>query len=359
MKTTLDNWFKLKRGYRHGDKTFYSDFHLGVDLIVPIGTPVYAPADGKITNSFKGSQGGNMLWYEFDKYIMRVMHLRDLALIGDYKQGSIIGYTGNTGLSTAPHAHIDISYKPFNLNNKLNFIDPELFFNNMKQRILVLKKSNHNNLLPAIELVKQRIKTQTNGELIVEIDFQETDMSFRSQNIDIGGGQIRKVVYAEDIDKEAKAGYDVVCFVFDSDKTFTPYHNRNYSSNKGHFITQLPLLPVNTADWICDYFVHELLHAWFTMIQRFVYVRDSVHDQLAFDKIIKDLQPYYKYLITNMSNTKKIKDENSSTVGFLLPALSEDAYKSLAKNFGLTVALKPDGSIDWANEKLDGIYKLN
>lgn len=72
-------------------------------------------------------------------------------------------------------------------------------------------------------------------------------------------------------------------------------------------------------------------------------------------------QTGFKYNIKkiNMSNTLKFKDKNSSTAGFFLPALTEDAYKSLAKNFGLEVKLKADGSVDWANEKLDGTYQLN
>lgn len=66
----------------------------------------------------------------------------------------------------------------------------------------------------------------------------------------------------------------------------------------------------------------------------------------------------YNITVKNMSNTKKLKDKNSNTAGFFLPALSEDAYKSLANNFGLTVKLKPDGSVDWANEVMDGEFTL-
>lgn len=37
------------RGYRFGEKTFYSDFHLGTDYIVPPGTPIFAPAACEIS----------------------------------------------------------------------------------------------------------------------------------------------------------------------------------------------------------------------------------------------------------------------------------------------------------------------
>jgi len=134
MQYPLNNWEKLKRGYMFGVKTFYSNFHLGLDLIVPEGTPICAPVECDIIKSMRGIQGGNTLWArwadpEYDKLVMRCMHLHSLPSIGHFKEGEIIGYTGNTGTaSTGPHAHIDISKIDVNLNNIKNFIDPEVYF---------------------------------------------------------------------------------------------------------------------------------------------------------------------------------------------------------------------------------------
>jgi murein DD-endopeptidase MepM/ murein hydrolase activator NlpD len=139
MTFPLKNWPTVKRGYCFGDKTFYSKHHLGVDLIVPEGTEVYAPADCEITVAENFPQGGNTLWVVFDdedcgRLIMRCMHLQELKPLGKYAEGEVIGYTGNTGEYTdGPHLHLDISRHKVKLKNFSNFIDPEIYFSKIKQ----------------------------------------------------------------------------------------------------------------------------------------------------------------------------------------------------------------------------------
>jgi murein DD-endopeptidase MepM/ murein hydrolase activator NlpD len=134
MTYPLKNWEKAKRGYIFGQKTFYSSRHLGVDHIVPEGTPVYAPFDSEIVFSGTGVQGGNTIWVKFSDellgwLVMRCMHLSKLMPKGKYKEGDIIGYTGNTGKFTSgPHLHTDISRQKVQINNFKNFIDPEKYF---------------------------------------------------------------------------------------------------------------------------------------------------------------------------------------------------------------------------------------
>lgn len=134
MQYPLKNWQSAKRGYNFGDKTFYSDHHLGVDIIVPEGTDILAPADSEIIFSKEGEQGGNTIWVAFqDKLygylVMRCMHLRKLTPKGKYQEGEVIGHTGNTGKFTqGPHLHLDISRGKVSIKDFNNFIDPEEFF---------------------------------------------------------------------------------------------------------------------------------------------------------------------------------------------------------------------------------------
>lgn len=134
MRYPLKNWKKIKKGYRFGEKTFYSDFHLGTDYIVPEGTPVFAPANCEITLAGNFPEGGNTIHviFKHPRYgllVMRCLHLSKMSPPGKYKAGDILGATGNTGtLTKGPHLHIDISRNKLYLSNFKNFIDPEKFF---------------------------------------------------------------------------------------------------------------------------------------------------------------------------------------------------------------------------------------
>jgi murein DD-endopeptidase MepM/ murein hydrolase activator NlpD len=86
--------------------------HTGIDFTAPIGTPVYATADGVIEEiSIQFSGYGKMITINHGfGYQTRYAHLHDFAVRKGQKvkRGDLIGYVGNTGLSTAPHLHYEI-----------------------------------------------------------------------------------------------------------------------------------------------------------------------------------------------------------------------------------------------------------
>lgn len=124
----LENYFELKRTYRHGQKTFYSPKHFGVDIIVPVGTPLVAWDDVKVINRIVGNQGGLTLWVEWNGYIFRFLHLSEHGRIGSYKKGQLLGKTGNTGLSSAPHVHVDAWGKKGVTLKFEDCLDPDVIF---------------------------------------------------------------------------------------------------------------------------------------------------------------------------------------------------------------------------------------
>lgn len=86
--------------------------HTGIDFAAPIGTPIYATADGKVEEvSIKYSGYGKTVVIDHGfGYKTRYAHMHDFAIRQgqSVKRGELIGYVGNTGISTAPHLHYEV-----------------------------------------------------------------------------------------------------------------------------------------------------------------------------------------------------------------------------------------------------------
>ena len=98
------------RGNPYGDQRPYGR-HPGIDFVVPIGTPVIAPADGKVTEirNFDGPnpwQGGWVVQLSHaDGFHSAYLHLtKHKVEIGQpLKRGQLIGLSG---ASNSGHAHL-------------------------------------------------------------------------------------------------------------------------------------------------------------------------------------------------------------------------------------------------------------
>ncbi len=97
-------------GYKQGDRTWYGIDHKGVDLIIPKATPLYMPKYGEILDEYWGPQGGYRQEFMIDGAKHRFLHLNhSVVQSGFVEEGTLIAYSGNTGLlTTAPHLHWDI-----------------------------------------------------------------------------------------------------------------------------------------------------------------------------------------------------------------------------------------------------------
>ncbi len=86
--------------------------HTGIDFAAPIGTPIYAAADGVVDNieiSFTGYGKKVEIDHGFG-YRTRYAHMHAFAVRNGQhlKRGELIGFVGDTGLSTAPHLHYEV-----------------------------------------------------------------------------------------------------------------------------------------------------------------------------------------------------------------------------------------------------------
>ncbi len=119
--------------------------HAGLDFAAPLGTPIYATANGTITVAGNTGNGyGNHVvinhGYGYETLYGHMSRIKVRA--GQpIKRGEVIGWVGSTGKSTGPHCHYEV-------HKNGQKIDPVYFFYNdlsPEQYDLLLKKAASSN----------------------------------------------------------------------------------------------------------------------------------------------------------------------------------------------------------------------
>lgn len=113
-------------GNRNDPFTGLRDFHPGLDISAPLGTKILAPADGTVI--FAGVKGGygNAVTVDHGRGV--VTHYGHLdafnVRVGQaVRRGSVLGFVGSTGRSTAPHLHYEVWLNGSNQNPLLYILD--------------------------------------------------------------------------------------------------------------------------------------------------------------------------------------------------------------------------------------------
>ena len=90
-------------------------FHDAIDIIAPAGTPVVAVADGEIVKFWDSAAGGTTIYQisQDKKYFFYYAHLQrradGIAEKQPVRQGTVIGYVGDTGNATPGNYHLHFS----------------------------------------------------------------------------------------------------------------------------------------------------------------------------------------------------------------------------------------------------------
>ncbi len=106
-------------GYRVDPVTHQYALHTGIDIGVPMGTPIHAAASGKvIVAQWLNGYGYTIIIDDGGGIANLYAHQeRSAVSVGqEVQQGQVIGYAGMTGWATGPHVHFEvrINGKPVN-----------------------------------------------------------------------------------------------------------------------------------------------------------------------------------------------------------------------------------------------------
>jgi hypothetical protein len=121
-------WLSRGYGMKYDPFTGYKQMHRGIDVANHRGSPIIAPADGRISSIGRNSEMGKTIVINHGYgFKTRFGHLSEIKVKRGQtvKRGEVIGLMGSTGYSTGPHLHYEVIrngkfYNPMNyiLNEK-------------------------------------------------------------------------------------------------------------------------------------------------------------------------------------------------------------------------------------------------
>ena len=99
----------------------FTKHHNGTDFAAPTGTPIMASGNGTVIKAGWCGNGGNCVRIRHNSaYTTGYGHMSKIATRTGrrVRQGQIIGYVGNTGMSTGPHLHYTVKFNGKFINSQ-------------------------------------------------------------------------------------------------------------------------------------------------------------------------------------------------------------------------------------------------
>jgi murein DD-endopeptidase MepM/ murein hydrolase activator NlpD len=126
LEMTKDEKITSQFGFRKDPITGATEHHDGIDLSMPVGTPVKAVAEGTVT--FSGIRGGygKVVEIEHPDHMTTLYahNMKTAVKVGQkVQQGDIVSFSGSSGRSTGPHLHFEVrkSGAPVDPKNLVSF----------------------------------------------------------------------------------------------------------------------------------------------------------------------------------------------------------------------------------------------
>ena len=132
---TMSSGYGVRRDPIYGS----SKFHTGLDFAAKTGTPVFATADGKVTEAGRQSGYGNCIDISHGyNYLTRYAHLSEILVKPgqEVKRGEMIGKVGSTGKSTGSHLHYEVRFKDGSVSRKCRTCNGLIIWKNLTKNII-------------------------------------------------------------------------------------------------------------------------------------------------------------------------------------------------------------------------------
>lgn len=108
----LNGWVTSDFGMRRAPVGGYRQFHQGMDIASPYGSPVMVTGDGVVTFAGRGGGLGNKVVVDHGYGIISTYGHNSSVLVREgqkVQRGQVISRVGVTGRSTGPHLHYEVT----------------------------------------------------------------------------------------------------------------------------------------------------------------------------------------------------------------------------------------------------------
>jgi len=116
LPIAIKDFKRISSGYGYRMHPIYKQkiWHNGMDFTGTVGTPIYATGNGKVVKAKKENGHGRKVVIDHGfgyKTIYAHLSAYNVKKGQKVKRGDIIGYLGNSGVSTGPHLHYEVHKK--------------------------------------------------------------------------------------------------------------------------------------------------------------------------------------------------------------------------------------------------------